>query len=585
MGRVVQPGSGSTNAEIEPEHILLGPKIGDGSFGTVYKSKKVKGEEVTRNMPLVYQGKCFKMDVAVKVPRLQRLNALQLHGLRTEIAIMSANPHPCIVLFMGACTQEGQFRIVTELLEGDLYDLIHKQKVKLSLFQKMKLAKDAALGMNWLHHSNPRIIHRDLKLANLLIYRQGDEYRVKLCDFGLSAIKESSQEAIRDLGAVRGTPLYMAPEVMRKRDFNEKADVYSFGIVLWELLTEQKPFEHHRDWNKFLVAVGDEGERPIIPEASCPPALFSLIEDCWRNDVSLRPDFEEINERLDGIIIDSAIEDEVARTFWKADASLHEYALPWPVFARKLWRFLGLELPHDPDDPLPAQEPATQPGQDKRTPPHKRTATPAGGGSEQGRVGASPVYNPPPSAEVAQLRCVKALFVTEESRGKRGREVVSIEWFSKMVEWFAPFEASPRLLDRLLALLTQPWFHGLLTNNDMARLLAGAAEGTFLVRFSSSSPGAYTISRVTPQGTSHIRILGQRQPPPDDLDGSERRPAGVVRYSASDDRSYDSMGDVVADLAAPLRLLHPAPGSPYLPLFGDPASLNASGGYESLVQR
>jgi hypothetical protein len=55
-----------------------------------------------------------------------------------------------------------------------------------------------------------------------------------------------------------------------------------------ELLTEQKPFEHHRDWNKFLVAVGDEGERPIIPEASCPPALFSLIEDCWRNDVSLR---------------------------------------------------------------------------------------------------------------------------------------------------------------------------------------------------------------------------------------------------------------------------------------------------------
>ncbi len=57
--------------------------------------------------------------------------------------------------------------------------------------------------------------------------------RAGRCDFGLSAIKESSQEAIRDLGAVRGTPLYMAPEVMRKRDFNEKADVYSFGIVLW----------------------------------------------------------------------------------------------------------------------------------------------------------------------------------------------------------------------------------------------------------------------------------------------------------------------------------------------------------------
>jgi hypothetical protein len=123
----------------------------------------------------------------------------------------------------------------------------------------------------------------------------------------------------------------------------------------------------------------------------------------------------------------------------------------------------------------------------------------------------------------------------------------------------------------------------------MARLLTGAAEGTFLVRFSSSSPGAYTISRVTPQGTSHIRILGQRQPL--DEEGHERPAATTtttmvtrkMKYVASDDRSYDSIAEMVADLAAPLRLVHPAAGSPYLPLFGDPASRKAGGGYESLV--
>lgn len=58
-------------------------------------------------------------------------------------------------------------------------------------------------------------------------------------------------------------------------------------VLVRELLTEKKPFDHHRDWNQFLIAVGDEGERPIIP-SSCPPSLFSLIEDCWRNDASLR---------------------------------------------------------------------------------------------------------------------------------------------------------------------------------------------------------------------------------------------------------------------------------------------------------
>ena len=113
--------------------------------------------------------------MAVKIPHRQQLNPQQLESLRNEIQIMrygtrmpgfcpkvvcSMNPHPRIVLFMGACTIEGQFKIVTELMEGDVHSLIHRDKVRPNLFRKMKMMKDAALGMNWLHRSTPQIIHR-----------------------------------------------------------------------------------------------------------------------------------------------------------------------------------------------------------------------------------------------------------------------------------------------------------------------------------------------------------------------------------------------------------------------------------------
>lgn len=143
----------AAGAEIQPDEISLGAKLGDGCFGAVFR------------------GVCRANDVAVKIPlaQLQDLDETQLQLLRTEVEIMSANPHPNIVLFMGACTIPGQFKIVTELMHGDLDTLIKRSGLKFSLFEKMRMAKDAALGVNWLHCSNPPIIHRDLKAANLLV--------------------------------------------------------------------------------------------------------------------------------------------------------------------------------------------------------------------------------------------------------------------------------------------------------------------------------------------------------------------------------------------------------------------------------
>lgn len=103
---------------------------------------------------------------------------------------------------MGACTQPGNFFMVSEFLAGgDVEKLLHNPNIELSLYQRMLIAKDAALGMNWLHCSKPNIIHRDLKSSNLLIDENG---RVKVCDFGLSQIKNSG-ENLKDGDSAKGT--------------------------------------------------------------------------------------------------------------------------------------------------------------------------------------------------------------------------------------------------------------------------------------------------------------------------------------------------------------------------------------------
>lgn len=109
--------------------------------------------------------------------------------------------HPNIVLFMGACTEPDNLMIVTELMNrGDVHSILRNDDIQLSLLRKLEMARDIAQGMNWLHCSNPPIIHRDLKPTNLLV---ADNWEVKICDFGLSAVNRS--DAIRDEGVSPGT--------------------------------------------------------------------------------------------------------------------------------------------------------------------------------------------------------------------------------------------------------------------------------------------------------------------------------------------------------------------------------------------
>jgi len=240
--------------EILPDEITYenSDLMGHGSFGSVYK------------------GRCRGQEVAVKVPKKQKLTMAELTSFRNEVKIMSVIYHPHVVLFLGACTQLGKMRIVTELCFTDMekYLASDREKKQASLSRRMQMARDAALGVNWLH-SKCRIVHLDLKSANLLL---DNNLRVKVTDFGFSQIKDTLSAD----KAKKGTPLWMAPEVMMGNKYDEKADVYSFGIILWEILTRDVPYAHHNDYATFFRAVCIEKERPPIPPNTL-PSLTHLI--------------------------------------------------------------------------------------------------------------------------------------------------------------------------------------------------------------------------------------------------------------------------------------------------------------------
>jgi len=237
----------------------------------------------------VYKGFWRGTEVAVKKIHAT-LNEKDLKEFRSEIVMMTKLRHPNIVLFMGASTKPPTFAIITELLKrGSLWNVLHDKNIQLSWDRTLSMAIDAAKGMCYLHLHKPLIMHRDLKSPNFLV---DENFNLKVCDFGFTMIKDPAIEARTHCG----TPQWMAPEILRYQDYNEKADIYSFGIVLWELVTRQVPYKNMGQ-TEISRKVMNENLRPKIP-TGIPKEYCQLMEQCWDDEPVKRPIFEEILERL-----------------------------------------------------------------------------------------------------------------------------------------------------------------------------------------------------------------------------------------------------------------------------------------------
>jgi serine/threonine protein kinase len=124
------------------------------------------------------------------------------------------------------------------------------------------------------------------------------------------------EQKVRDGKSIPGTPLWMAPEVLLGKDVDEKADVYSYGIVLWEIIAEQEPFPHMDSYGTFKRCITAENERPPIP-VNVHPNLKALMEVCWDVDPRRRPTFQQILPIIDSVLVDVILDDPEANRFWK----------------------------------------------------------------------------------------------------------------------------------------------------------------------------------------------------------------------------------------------------------------------------
>ncbi|CAA3001913.1 probable serine threonine- kinase DDB_G0282963 isoform X2 [Olea europaea subsp. europaea] len=259
--------------EILWEDLTIGEQIGQGSCGTVYHAL------------------WYGSDVAVKVFSRQEYSDDVIFSFRQEVSLMKRLRHPNILLFMGAVTSPQRLCIVTEFLpRGSLFRLLQRHASKFDWRRHIHMALDIARGMNYLHRCNPPIVHRDLKSSNLLVDRN---WNVKVGDFGLSRLKHETYLTTK---TGKGTPQWMAPEVLRSEPSDEKADVYSFGVILWELVTQKIPWDNLNSM-QVIGAVGFMNQRLEIPK-DVDPQWASIIESCWQSDPQYRPSFQELVEKL-----------------------------------------------------------------------------------------------------------------------------------------------------------------------------------------------------------------------------------------------------------------------------------------------
>ncbi|PSS23875.1 Serine/threonine-protein kinase [Actinidia chinensis var. chinensis] len=271
---------------VDPMLLFIGSKIGEGAHGKVYEGR--------------YGDRIVAIKVLHSGNNSEERDSLESRFAR-EVTMMSRVKHENLVKFIGAC-KDPLMVIVTELLPGmSLRKYLGSVRPdQLNIHAAINYALDIARAMDCLHANG--IIHRDLKPDNLLL--TANQKSVKLADFGL-AREETVTEMMT---AETGTYRWMAPELYstvtlrqgEKKHYNNKVDVYSFGIVLWELLTNRMPFEGMSNLQAAYAAAFKQ-ERPSLPEDISPDLAF-IIQSCWVEDPNMRPSFSQIIRMLNAYL-------------------------------------------------------------------------------------------------------------------------------------------------------------------------------------------------------------------------------------------------------------------------------------------
>lgn len=275
---------------IEFKDIQLGDIIGEGGYATVYKG--------------MWKGQI----VAVKQVKLVNIVNNEADNVfaefRREVQLMSGLQNENLVVLKAICMEP--FCMVLDFMElGSLFEYTHSAAwAGVDWTTRISLALDIARGMRFLHGMMPPIVHRDLKSPNILLSMETPEestsgerrLRAKVADFGLSRSLDFSKEL--DGASLEGNnPIWLAPEILLQQNYNEKVDIYSFGLILFEMISGQDFFGEiafMSDIENLIVS----GKRPNINLVEDPfgvqDEFVDLLKICWDPSPSERPEFDEI---------------------------------------------------------------------------------------------------------------------------------------------------------------------------------------------------------------------------------------------------------------------------------------------------
>lgn len=238
--------------------LTLDRQLGGGGFGEVFK------------------GTWRHTVVAIKKLRVHQLAAQGLEELKREAQLMSQLRHPHIVSFYKVCTEPNNYCIVMEFCEnGSLFHWLRKPESD-GWPNRKRIGLEIARGLSYLHHHD--IVHRDLKSLNVLLDKN---LNTKISDFGLSKIKtENSLLSSRQPGVI-GTLRWNPPELLNGQvmHYSKETDMYSYGMVLWELSSRKAPFEEQHN-DQIVCNWIIQGRRETIPNQT-PISIEKLIVRCW----------------------------------------------------------------------------------------------------------------------------------------------------------------------------------------------------------------------------------------------------------------------------------------------------------------
>ncbi|MBN3284300.1 M3K21 kinase, partial [Polyodon spathula] len=307
----VDNGGRSSPVEISFSELTLEEIIGVGGFGKVYR------------------GTWIEQEVAVKAARYDPDEDITAAAasVKQEAKLFSMLQHPNIIKLEGVCLQEPNLCLVMEYAQGGtLNRALAGRRIPPHIL--VNWAVQIARGMHYLHEESVvPIIHRDLKSSNILLIEKikNDDIgkkTLKITDFGLAREWHKTTKM-----SAAGTYSWMAPEVIKSSLFSKGSDVWSYGVLLWELLTGEVPY---RGIDGLAVAYGVAVNKLTLPiPSTCPEQFAKLMEECWEQDPHIRPSFTAILEQL------TAIEEEVMATM--PQESFHSMQDDWKVEIKEMF--------------------------------------------------------------------------------------------------------------------------------------------------------------------------------------------------------------------------------------------------------